>query len=153
MAETKCGFDSTNGVSGSVLLTTYGPTLFVNIGFDSNWNINTAITTPVPGITNVHALVDTGATECCIDDLLAVQLNLPVIDRIPVSGSAGQHEANMYFAQIHIPSLNFTMYGSFAGLHLTAGGQPHKALIGRTFLSAFTMIYDGKTGNVTIKSE
>jgi len=29
---------------------------------------------PVPGITSVHAFVDTGATECCIDALLAAQL-------------------------------------------------------------------------------
>ena len=152
MAETKCGFDGTPEVHGSVLLETYGPTILVNIGFDSNWDIITATALPIPSIIEVNALVDTGATECCIDDLLAVQLNLPIIDRIPVSGSAGQHEANMYLCQIYIPSLNFTMYGAFAGLHLTAGGQPHKALIGRTFLRSFTMIYEGQTGTVILRS-
>jgi len=152
MPETKCGFDDTQGVSGGDLLVTYGPTLAVNIGFDSNWDVNFPAIPPLPAISNVGALVDTGATECCIDDMLAVQLNLPVIDKRPIAGVGGQHDANVYLAQIHIPSLNFTMYGAFAGVHLTAGGQPHQALIGRTFLNKFTMIYEGKTGTVIIKS-
>ena len=43
--------------------------------------------------------------------------------------------------------------GRFAGVHLRAGGQPHFALIGRTFLEDFTMRYEGKTGMVTLSSE
>ena len=58
----------------------------------------------------------------------------------------------MHLAQVRIPSLGFTIYGAFAGVHLAAGGQPHKALIGRTFLRAFTMVYKGGTGTVTISS-
>jgi hypothetical protein len=42
------------------------------------------------------------------------------------------------------------MWGEFAGVHLTAGGQRHQALIGRTFLRRFHMTYDGLTGEVTI---
>jgi hypothetical protein len=35
MAKTKCGFDSVaGGSSGSDLLVAYGPTIFVDIGFD-----------------------------------------------------------------------------------------------------------------------
>ena len=136
MLEAKCGFNSIpNGASGAELLTTWGPTLFVNIGFDKNWNVAMSPTPPISGIINVQALVDTGAGESCIDDLLATQLNLPVIDKRPVSGSAGQHETKIYLAQIHIPSLQHTIYGSFAGVHLVAGGQVHQALIGRTFLA------------------
>jgi len=153
MAEAYCGFNSTPGSPGVDLLVAYGPTLLVDIGFDATWSEANSLNAPNPSITQVAALVDTGATECCIDDLLAVQLNLPIIDKIPVSGSNGQHEANVYLAQIHIPSLGFTVYGAIAGLHLAAGGQPHKALIGRTFLSRFTMIYEGKTGTVILKSE
>src|SRR5579872_1427467 len=99
MAETRCGFDDTPTLSGSSQLETYGPTLFVNIGFDSNWNIATATAPPIPSIIQVNALVDTGASESCIDDMLATQLNLPIIDRIPVAGVGGQHEANIYLAQ------------------------------------------------------
>jgi hypothetical protein len=53
-----------------------------------------------------------------------------------------------------VPTLNVTIYGAFAGVHLAAGGQLHQALIGRTFLSSFsfTMVYEGATGTVTISS-
>ena len=61
--------------------------------------------------------------------------------------------ANVYLAQVHVPSLNFTMYGAFAGVELAAGGQVHGALIGRTFLQHFTMIYEGRTGTVTLSND
>jgi hypothetical protein len=59
---------------------------------------------------------------------------------------------NIHIAQIHIPSLKTTIYGEFAAVDLIAGGQPHHALIGRTFLRNFQMVYNGKTGQVTISS-
>jgi len=65
---------------------------------------------------------------------------------------SGQQDAIMYLAQIHISKLGHTIYGAFAGVHLTKGGQPHRALMGRLFLQNFTMIYDGKTGAVKISS-
>jgi hypothetical protein len=155
MPETLCGFNDDpndpNAPSGAILLATWGPTLLVDIGFDKDWNLQSA-STPKLAISGVNALVDTGASESCIDDLLATQLNLPVIDRRPMSGIGGAQEAKIYLAQIYIPSLGFTIYGAFAGVHLEAGGQVHKALIGRTFLSGFIMIYEGTTGKVILKS-
>ena len=44
------------------------------------------------------------------------------------------------------------MYGAFSAVNLAAGGQIHKALMGRTFLRAFTMEYSGTTGGVAIFS-
>lgn len=151
MPETKCGFDTLadGSVSGAELLIHYGPTLLVNIGFDEKWVFGVI---PDLAIKDVHALVDTGATESCIDDLLATQLNLPVIDEIEISGAGGAHKAKVYMAQIYIPSLDKTIYGSFAGVHLAAGGQSHLALIGRTFLRGFTMIYEGDTGAVLLRT-
>jgi predicted aspartyl protease len=149
--ETECGFDNIpSGPSGSVLLVRLGPTLFVDIGFDPSWVPKQ--NTPTPGIRHVEALVDTGASESCIDDLLAAGLNLPIIDRRPIAGIAGQHMANVYLAQIRAPDLHFIQYGTFAGVNLAAGGQVHKALIGRTFLRNFRMAYEGTTGKVTISS-
>jgi ABC-type uncharacterized transport system permease subunit len=104
-------------------------------------------------VTKESALVDTGASESCIDSLLAATLKLPIVDRRPVSGVHGSKEVNVYLAQIHVPSLNFTIYGAFAGVELKAGGQIHNALVGRTFLRNFKMIYDGKSGDVTISSD
>lgn len=151
MPTTKCGFTSAPGANnGDELLMFYGPTLLVDIGFDPAFKLGGP--TPAPGIQGVAALVDTGATESCIDNLLAATLNLPIVDRRRIGGVGGAHEVNMYLAQVRVPSLNFTIYGAFAGVQLAAGGQQHQALLGRTFLRAFTMVYDGKTGDVTISS-
>ena len=131
------------------MLTFYGPTLFVDIGFDPNFKpVPGAI--PTPGITDVSALVDTGAGESCIDSALAAQLNLPIVDKRMVSGAHGAQEVNMHLAQVRVPSLDVNILGAFAGVHLAAGGQTHRALIGRTFLRNFTMVYEGLTGTVTI---
>lgn len=149
MAQTQCGFPSQQH------LALYGPTLSVNIGFDPNWKPATppaGNTTPVAGITDVKALVDTGATECCIDNLLAASLKLPIVDRRRIAGISGEHIANVYLAQVHVPALDYTMYGAFAGVDLAAGGQAHSALMGRTFLRAFRMTYDGPSGGVTIST-
>lgn len=146
MAQTNCGFLTPD------LLTTLGPTLKVDIGFDPKYRTTKPLTIPTPGIKDLDALVDTGAAESCIDNLLATQLNLPIVDRRPISGAHGSHDTNMYLAQIHVPSLRYTIYGVFAGVDLKTGGQMHSALIGRTFLQNFTMIYNGLTGVVTIST-
>jgi predicted aspartyl protease len=151
MPETHCGFsDVTGGASGSDLLVTYGPTLYVDIGFDTTFEIGK--TNPAPGITGIKALVDTGAMESCIDSMLAAQLNLPIVDQRMVAGVQGSFMVNVHFAQIRIPSLNFNIYGTFSGVHLSVGGQPHLALIGRTFLKYANMVYDGRTGSVKIST-
>ena len=97
-------------------------------------------------------MIDTGAGESCIDNDLALQLHLPVVDRVPISGVHGLSTANRYLAQIIVPSLvNFTIIGSFTGANLTAGGQRHHALIGRTFLRHFRLVYDGTSGQVSLE--
>jgi|SRR5215469_2759210 len=154
MVSTKCGFNSGPAGSGSDLLASYGPTLRVNIGFDSNFRPNVPGLSPAAGITNVQALVDTGASESCIDGLLAAQLGLPIMDRRPIAGVHGAHMVNVHLAQVVVPFLgNALIYGAFAAVDLASGGQMHRALIGRTFLRHFTMVYEGRTGTVTISSE
>jgi hypothetical protein len=93
------------------------------------------------------------AGESCIDAALAMNLKLPIVDRRTAAGVGGAQDLNMHLAHIHIPSLGFTIYGPFAGVSLQAGGQHHQALIGRTFLQNFTMIYEGRTGTVTIHND
>jgi hypothetical protein len=130
----------------------YGPTLLVDIGFDPNFRPGPGLPLPIPGITGINALVDTGAGDSCIDSLLAVQLNLPIVDRRPIAGVHGPQDVNMHLAQVYVPSLDFLIYGVFAGVHLVAGGQIHRALIGRSFLQNYTMVYEGRTGTVTISN-
>ena len=89
----------------------------------------------------------------CIDSALAIELRLPVMDREDISGVHGVLAANVHLAHIYLPGLNWTVYGRFHGVHLSEGGQPHSALIGRTFLQDFTMVYEGRTGSVTISND
>src|SRR5665213_1884658 len=133
MPRADCGFVDGPGGPGAVLLMQHGPTLIVNIGFDPKYDpTNPSI--PAPNIVGVYALVDTGASQSCIDVDLASKIGLPVVDKGHIAGSGGKHEVDIYLAQIHVTSLNQTIYGRFAGVNLTAGGQSHRALIGRTFL-------------------
>jgi hypothetical protein len=153
MPTTRCGFDdASGGLSGQQSLSLWGPTLIVNIGFDQSFKFD-GKSIPVPGITGLNALVDTGAAESCIDSLLAAKLNLPVVDKKQIAGVGGAQEVWMYLAQVHVPTLGYTIYGSFAGVHLQSGGQIHSALIGRSFLQAFTLTYEGRTGTVIISSD
>jgi hypothetical protein len=101
MPETKCGFISSETASGRDLLVTHGPTLLVDIGFDPNYDAATSTTFPVLAETKLWALVDTGATESCIDNDLANKLGLPVVDRRHIGGVSGLKEVNMYMAHIH----------------------------------------------------
>ena len=152
MPRAKCGFDDQTGQSGRDALALYGPTLFVQIGFDPDSRPSDVPNPNLPPDRH-PALVDTGATESCIDSELALVLNLPVVDRQKVAGVHGADAVNFHLAQIYVPSLDFTVYGRFAGVHLRAGGQPHFALIGRTFLQNFTMTYEGRTGNVILSND
>jgi hypothetical protein len=153
MAQTKCGFDDIpGGGTGRQLLVAYGPTRMTDIGFDPAFQIGKPPLIPVPGMRGIQALVDTGASESCIDSLLAARLNLPVVDRRVISGVHGRQEVQIHLAQVHVPTLAFTIYGTFAGVHLVSGGQPHQALIGRTFLQHYTMVYEGRTGTVMLSS-
>jgi predicted aspartyl protease len=154
MASTKCGFDDTPGAPGHAFLSLHGPTLFVQIGFDPIFD-SQAVPVGVPNLPpqTLSALVDTGAGESCIDSALAMALNLPVVDRRSVSGAHGAKEVNVHLAHIHVPSLVFTIHGAFCAVDLAAGGQMHRALIGRTFLENFTMVYEGRTGTVTLHND
>lgn len=145
MPKTECGFAD----QGELVM--FGPTLWVEIGFDSRFRPDKVGRPDLPQDA-LPALVDTGAASSCIDSALAAHLRLPIVNREHMSGAHGSGELNMHLAQIWVPSLRQTTWGSFAGVHLLAGGQRHVALIGRTFLQNFRMVYDGKTGAVTLHS-
>jgi hypothetical protein len=143
MATVNCGFPEKDS------LYKFGPTLWVQVGFDTAFHPNSRSLPNLP-ITPWPALVDTGATDCSIDSVLATNLLLPIFDRVQVSGVGGLVPVNQHLAQVYIPSLNWTIYGSFSGVHLAAGGQPHRVLIGRSLLRDFRMEYDGRTGHVML---
>ena len=107
--------------------------------------------TPTEGHTT-HALVDTGATQSCIDIQVATSLVLPVVDYVMIAGATGASRHPLFSARVAIPSPEIFQFGAFAGVDLAAGDQPHRVLLGRTFLQGTVMIYDGARAQVTIAS-
>lgn len=127
------------------LLQIHGPTANVTVG----WLVENE-EDDSPDAIRAKALIDTGALQSCIDDDLAVQLQLPVVDIVSISGVGGAQDHNVYAAEVNITALSFKQFGRFAGVHLSAGGQSHQVLLGRTFLQNMIMVYDGRRGHVTI---
>lgn len=143
----EAGFVTKDGAADAAQLVGIGPTVQVIVGHhSSDGQQEPEKTETVPG------LIDTGATESCIDTQLAERLGLPIIDVRTIGGAAGANEHNVCLAQILIPSLDMPQYGSFTGVNLADGGQHHQVLLGRTFLRNTIMIYDGLRAQVTVAS-
>lgn len=136
MSPVECGFTDDQQAAGASHLRVFGPTIVVDIGFDENFD-PVLLQAPKMHSKQVPALVDTGASESCIDVSLAEELGLPVVDRVEIAGAGGTYLAPVYLAHIFFPQAGQTQYGKFAGVVLSDGGQAHKALIGRTFLANY----------------
>lgn len=95
-------------------------------------------------------LIDTGASETCIDAELAIALALPAVDRQLTSTPSGQTHILRYLARVEFPDLNVGKIGRFPGVHLSAGGQYHRLLIGRDVLQHLKLVYDGEAGVGTL---
>ena len=102
---------------------------------------------------DVAALVDTGAVESCIDSRVAAELGLAQVDTATILGVGGSVKLPVYVARIEIPALQTYTVGMFAGVHLMLGGLPYGALLGRSFLRNYAMLYEGRTGRVTISND
>jgi predicted aspartyl protease len=154
-----------------------GPTVTVEVGFDSSMfmgmpghsvaappqtlggqhdGTGPVLPTDVPeadvspSVMSIRALIDTGASNSCIDDDIATDLRLPLIDTIQIGGVGGAHMLNRYLARLVIPQLSFSRVGAFTGAKMVSGGQIHRALIGRDFLSGMLLVYDGLRGQVKL---
>ena len=85
---------------------------------------------PVSGI----ALIDTGASSTCIDESLAQQMNLPVIDVVQMmSASHDATPTNVYPIQLQVIGTPIRVEVPRA-LGATLASQGYVALIGRDFL-------------------
>ena len=151
MPTADCGFADEGGLPGSAILAAIGPTRPVYVGFDNQFGAGLAREPDLPAEL-LPALVDTRASNSCIDAALEARLGLPIVNQETLSGVGGTMAANVYWAQIRIPELNTSITGPFAGVHLAAGRQQHRVLIGRDFLRHFTMVYAGRNGSVKISS-
>ena len=153
MPTVSCGFSDSADTPGRDWLAVYGPTLAVEIGFDLLYHPGATNERPHLPTETQSALIDTGASVSCIDFALAQSLGLPLSGRDNVAGVGGVSTVDRHLAQIYIPSLNCTFYGAFSSAYLSAGGQPHQALIGRDFLKNFRMTYEGRTGEVILSND
>jgi hypothetical protein len=142
MPRANCGV-AVAGLSDSDALVQYGPTLFATVSQPGQAGVGSKSKV-------VPFLIDSGASHSCIDYELARDLDLPVIDRIPMCGITGSQDHDVVLCQITIPDVSHVMTGRFACVHLTAGGQAHQALFGRDFLKHVVMIYDGEQAKVTV---
>ena len=101
---------------------------------------------PVSGI----ALIDTGASDTCIDEQTARSMGLPVIDVVNMS-SASQAitPRNVYPITIEITGLPFPLNAPHAiGAELRSQGL--LLLVGRDALQFCTLFYNGVTGQITL---
>ena len=129
-----------------------GPTLYVDIGLDASPRSGYG-EAPRLAATHLPALIDTGTSDSCIDATLAANLSLPIAEEYAtISGVHGPGPIVIYVAHIYVPDLQLVLSGQFPGVHLSAGGQPHAALIGRDLLQHCTMTYDGTTGDVVLST-
>lgn len=105
---------------------------------------------PVPTPLLAEALIDTGASVTCIDDALAQQLRLPVIDRMTMtSASHAAHPVNVYPIRVEFAGLGLerTLNRVMGAVLAPQGIQ---MLIGRDLLSEAVLIYNGREGEFTI---
>ena len=93
-----------------------------------------------------------GAEESCIDERLAQELRMPVVDTISIFWSGETREHNVYAAKVIVHHLKLGLQGRFVGIDFIPGDIPQEVILGRTFLEGIVMIYDGIKGEVTLAS-
>lgn len=133
----------------AVALQFRGPVLQVSVTIEQNSGrglIARGKTLPAPksGI----ALIDTGASNTCIDEQAAQDLGLPVIDVANMqSATHEKHPCNIYPVQIITPIVTLNAPRAM-GAALASQGL--LVLIGRDVLQNCALFYNGPTGQFTL---
>lgn len=106
--------------------------------------------TQLPSSVSGNALIDTGASTTCIDDVLAKSIGMPVIDVVTMaSASHVSTQQNVYSIHMQIVGSPIPIEVPNAiGANLQAQGII--ALIGRDYLQHCTLNYNGITGAITL---
>jgi hypothetical protein len=148
MRTVHAGFKSgKNGFAPTELLAQLGPTFLVDVG---SKNRSRAGGTPDLQHKGVRALIDTGAGAHAIDETFAIEIGLQSNDKGTLSGVMGEASVNIYTARVYVPGFDLLLFEPFYGVKLKEGGQWHRVVLGRPFLRGYTMIYEGRSGQVTI---
>ena len=112
-------------------------------------NLLTTRDEPLPKAVTGAALVDTGASCCCVEETLLQQLQLQPINQTNVSSPNGNRTQNVYFARLSfpgspIPALEIPV----VGVQMNQGKTI--SLIGRDLLRYCVLIYSGPMGCYTL---
>ena len=105
--------------------------------------------TPIPASARVKALIDTGASNCSVQEDIPQKLGLQPYDKILISTPSGNAECYRYFMRMLIPTHNIIYEGMFTavpGLII----QNIQCLIGRDLLSFSEFTYRGKQRQFTL---
>jgi predicted aspartyl protease len=95
------------------------------------------------------ALIDTGASRSAIDEDVAKELGLPIVNVGKMtSASHEQHPCNLYPVQFSIPPAITFQSPQTMGAKIAPQG--YIAIIGRDFLAKCVFIYNGGAGTVTL---
>ncbi len=135
----------------SIALLQHGPIVQVVVGLaqsftDQLLQQGQSLPQPIAG----NALIDTGASMTCIDELAAQNLSLPAIDVVQMtSASHDSIQQNVYPIQMQIVGSPIRVEVPRAiGANLATQGL--LALIGRDYLQHCTLFYNGLTGGITL---
>jgi predicted aspartyl protease len=94
------------------------------------------------------ALIDTGASNTCIDEALARELGLPVVDVGRLSSAThAEQQCNVYPVEIALPTV---VLSSPRTLGASLAPQGLIALIGRDVLQSCLFFYNGPVGQITL---
>lgn len=149
-----CGFEATDALTSEQQLRRFGPTVHVEVGYDEVFDYKSPFGVgrkpPFSVGCNVPALIDTGAVISCIDEQLAQDVGLALVDQQKIAGVDGEVMLNVYLAHIYFSGLGQLRWGRFTGARLSKGAHPQQVLLGRDFLQGTIMIYDGQTGAVRL---
>lgn len=143
-------FQSIDGQDPAELLVRLGPTVMVDVSWPADQRPAKADRPEDITRVNLPALIDTGAAESMIDQDVADQLALPLIDKQPFATAAGNQALNIYMAIITIQQLGISEAGRFGAAKMRDNGAPHRVLIGRPLLRHLVMIYDGPRGGLRL---
>lgn len=107
---------------------------------------------PIPAPVSGYALIDTGATFCSVDEQVISGLGGIQFGYEMVIGATGgqavpqpKYAASLSFPGTNLPNITFS---DFIGAPLQIAGII--ALIGRSVLSDFVMVYNGPGGHVSL---
>ena len=93
-----------------------------------------------------NGLVDTGASDICIDVRLADALGLPVIDQAEVGVVGGRVPASIRVGRLEVPDVGFSHAVRLFALRMRRA--THDVILGRAFLQRYIVTFDGPRGTM-----